>query len=70
MSERYPMHPAMKRLALEAGGSTYPEVNTQQLVRYTELVVKECAELIRMGHHDMISRLVAANLIEEHFGVK
>ena len=51
-------------------GSTYPEVNTQQLVRYTELVVKECAELIRMGHHDMISRLVAANLIEEHFGVK
>ena len=69
MSKRYEMHPVMEKLALEAGGCTYPEVNTMQLVKYTELVVKECAELLRHAHHEHIDRFAAATMLEKHFGV-
>ena len=65
---RYDMHPEMKRLALEAGGSTYPEVNTEQLVKYTELVVKECTDLV--VRNPQFSGYSLCDRIKEHFGVK
>jgi len=40
------MNELMKKLALEAGGSHYPDVNTKQLVYYTELVVRECYQAV------------------------
>jgi hypothetical protein len=38
------MHDIMKRLALQAGGSHYPNVNTQQLEYFYKSVVTECAD--------------------------
>ena len=33
------------QIALQTGGSTYPEVNTERLQRFAELIVEECAKL-------------------------
>ena len=51
----------MKKFALEAGGSHYPSVNTQQLERFYQLVVQECAQLVTT-HMD-------PGLVLEHFGI-
>ena len=32
-------------IALQTGGSTYPEVNSERLQRFAELIVEECAKL-------------------------
>ena len=32
-------------IALQTGGSTYPEVNSDRLQRFAELIVEECAKL-------------------------
>ena len=55
------MNTMMKKFALEAGGSHYPSVNTQQLERFYQIVVHECAELVA-SHMDPV-------LVLEHFGV-
>ncbi len=34
------------KLALEAGGAHYPEVNRMQLDAYTKLVIKECLQAV------------------------
>jgi|APGre2960657373_1045057.scaffolds.fasta_scaffold172283_2 hypothetical protein len=37
------MNKRIKELALQAGGSHYPEVNSETLEKFAELVVRECA---------------------------
>jgi len=59
----------MKELALQAGGSHYPGVNTMQLQRFYELVVTECATAVQ----DLVDRQVPASeypdRLKEYFGV-
>jgi hypothetical protein len=65
------MNERIRELALEAGGSHYPEVNSIQLERFAELIVKECADLCVDNVVDEIcggKRLSAK--IKKHFGVE
>lgn len=41
------MHPRIKELALQAGGSHYPEVGGELLQKFAELVIKDCAKQVR-----------------------
>jgi len=41
------MKKKIKELALEAGGSTYPEVGGKILERFAELVINECIDAVR-----------------------
>jgi hypothetical protein len=54
------MNQKLKELALEVGGSHYPEVSQQYLEQTVRLVVKECA----LAYHQ--TRL-ADTSIEQHF---
>jgi hypothetical protein len=40
------MNEQIRELALQAGGSHYPDVNSAQLVKFTELVVRKCLDFI------------------------
>ena len=40
------MHAIVEKLALAAGGSHYPSVNSKQLETFYRLVVTECADWI------------------------
>jgi hypothetical protein len=79
------MNQVIKKLALEAGGSHYPDVNTKQLIYFTELVVKECLSICQKVHDDFESdgqkydidwmqRQIAINIcksqIKQHFGIE
>ena len=56
------MNERIKELALQAGGSHYPEVNSVQLEKFAELIVRECAEIcLEANDYKNILR---------HFGVK
>ncbi len=63
------MNERIKELALEAGGSTYPEVNSRQLQKFAELIVQEClmkvigAKIRSETYDELIAR------IKEDFGV-
>ena len=55
-------------IALQTGGSTYPEVNSDRLQRFAELIVEECAKLA-----DEDSSYPYKNYgdkIRAHFGLK
>lgn len=39
------MNPKIKELALQAGGSHYPDVGGQLLEKFAELVIRECAQV-------------------------
>ena len=41
------MHPRIKELALQAGGSHYPEVGGELLQKFAELLIKDCAKQVR-----------------------
>lgn len=41
------MHPQIKELALQAGGSHYPEVGGELLQKFAELLIKDCAKHVR-----------------------
>ncbi len=79
------MNQLIKQLALEAGGSHYPDVNTKQLIYFTELVVKECLSICQKVHDgfesegqkfdiDWMQRQIAINIcksqIKQHFGIE
>jgi hypothetical protein len=59
------MNNRVRELALQAGGSHYPEVNAMQLEKFAELIVLKCAEIA-----DTAEPFLASDLIKEHFGVK
>ena len=63
------MNPIIKQLALEAGGSHYPEVNPVQLQKFAELIVRECAALVKGQPH--VDKMMDCNsVIKQHFGVE
>ena len=69
------MNEKIKELALQAGGSHYPDVNTTQLVKFAELIVRECADTVtdrcEMRNESDVKRAeYHAKRIKEHFGVK
>lgn len=63
------MHPKIKEIALQAGGSHYPEVGGETLEKFAELVVKECAELFPMTFTDEQYQRRIDKTILKHFGL-
>jgi len=61
------MNENIRKLALEAGGSHYPSVNTKQLEYFAKLIVKECAEVASCNGH--VSGFTLGDLIKDHFGI-
>ena len=45
-------NPKFIELALEVGGSHYPEVGGQMLERFAEVLVRECADIALQENHD------------------
>ena len=73
------MHRHIKEIALQVGGSHYPEVNSKLLEKFAEAIVLECAckadtlGADLAGYKDFDGRDVAYNIrdnIKNHFGVK
>jgi hypothetical protein len=63
------MHPKIKELALQAGGSHYPEVGGKTLEKFAELLVIECAELFTMTFTDEQYQRRIDKTIKKHFGL-
>ena len=62
------MNKRVRELALQAGGSHYPEVNSMQLEKFAELIVRECMEINKQElAFNAFERLM--NKYKEHFGV-
>lgn len=59
----------VKQLALQAGGSHYYSVNSTQLEKMVELVVKECAKTTFNGEPQDGNRLKIGKEILQHFGL-
>ena len=62
MRERH-LPEALHRIALEAGGSTYPEVNTAQLSIFGKLIIQECIDAAHQRGDDVA-------YLKKHFGVE
>jgi hypothetical protein len=61
------MNERIKQLALQAGGSHYPEVNSMQLEKFAELLIRECADIATMNQFQWDS---AGGYVLKHFEVK
>jgi hypothetical protein len=61
------MNPKIKELALQAGGSHYPEVGGTTLEKFAELIIRECIDIANDTRHD---GKVVANRIKFVFGVE
>ena len=57
-------NPKFYQIALEVGGSHYPEVGGQLLEQALAMVVKQCAEIAQREDHD------PSECILSHFGIK
>ena len=64
------MNERIKALALQAGGSHYPDVGGKTLEKFAELIVRECGVALSPMLRDMVSRGQAFDLIKKHFGVE
>jgi len=66
------MNNLIKQLALQAGGSHYPDVGGKTLEKFAELIVRECAnELIKWKDEPFpYDPEFGARLIKQHFGVE
>jgi hypothetical protein len=63
------MNKRIKELALQAGGSHYPDVNPAQLEKFAELIIKDCVGIIdNQGKFLRYNEL--STKIYEHFGIK
>jgi hypothetical protein len=67
------MNPIIKQLALEAGGSHYPEVGGKLLEKFAELIVRECAKIADTERSNSVGcgYITKTNgmRIKQHFGV-
>ena len=71
------MNPTIKQLALEAGGSHYPDVGGKLLEKFAELVVRECVNIVAKRKDQAIddswnvdeAMSMAEMDLLEHFGV-
>lgn len=57
-------------IALEVGGSHYPDVGGRLLERFGEAVVEQCAVLVERAVDYEIPSDVYARIIRTHFGLK
>ena len=69
------MNERIRELALQAGGSHYPDVNTNQLVKFAELIISKCAGLFPNVYVEIETDyghtpVIAADYIKKHFGVE
>lgn len=55
-------------IALQTGGSTYPEVNSERLQRFAELIVEECAKIA--DEDTSYPYKTYGDKIRSHFGLK
>ena len=55
-------------IALQTGGSTYPEVNSERLQRFAELIIEECANLA--DEDSSYPYQTFGDKIRAHFGLK
>ena len=55
-------------IALNVGGSTYPEVNSEQLQRFAENIIEECAKLAE--EDTSYPYKTFGDKIRSHFGMK
>ena len=62
------MNKRIREIALQAGGSHYPEVNAMQLEKFAELIVAECAGVA--DHSNVTGKSIIGQRIKEHFGVE
>ena len=69
IDERTPLKKEYMHFALEAGGSTYPEVNTRQLERFADLLIKECIIICQAGNNTQTTSKGAADMIKQRFGL-
>jgi hypothetical protein len=53
----------LHRIALQAGGSTYPDVNTAQLAGFGQRIVQECIDVARQQGDNV-------EYLKQHFGVE
>jgi hypothetical protein len=67
--ERTPLKKEYMHFALEAGGSTYPEVNTRQLERFANLLIEECISICQSGTSTQTTGSGAADMIKLRFGL-
>ena len=62
------MNERIKEIALQAGGSHYPEVNTMQLEKFADMLIRECADIaIDNGCGDFID---IRQKLFDHFGIE
>ena len=69
IDERTPLKKEYMHFALEAGGSTYPEVNTRQLERFANLLIWECIGICQAGNNTQTTSKGAADMIKLRFGL-
>lgn len=55
-------------IALQVGGSHYPDVGGELLEKFGEMIIKECAELAEKESSYPYKSY--SEMIKEHFGVK
>ena len=64
------MNEKIKELALQAGGSHYPDVNSKQLEQFAELILKECIDICNQGTATQTTSGGVAILIKQRFGIE
>ena len=57
-------------IALEVGGSHYPDVGGQLLEKFGEAVVEQCAILVERAVDYQIPSDMYGTMIRNHFGLK
>ena len=62
------MNKRIKELALQAGGSHYPEVNKETLEKFAELIIRECAAQVDSVYKQ--GGGTYGETILKHFGIK
>ena len=60
------MNEKIKELALQAGGSHYPDVGGKTLEKFSELLIQECISVVTIK----CASLTAREALIEHFGVE
>jgi hypothetical protein len=63
------MNKQIKELALQAGGSHYPDVNSQQLEKFAELLINECCKIM-IDLETKYPANLTVKVIKQHFGVE
>lgn len=63
------MNKQIQELALQAGGSHYPDVNSRQLEKFAELLINECCKIM-IDLEIKYPVNLTVHEIKKHFGVE